>query len=62
MEEEVWSEFYGNPERLAFESEQLLAELTLQNMDEYADIQTDDLPQGKEREVLIKQRVNQSFF
>ncbi len=62
MEEEVWREFYGNPERLAFESESLLAEITNQRIDDYVNIAIDNLPQGEERDVVIKQRVNQSFF
>ena len=62
MEEEVWNEFYGDPDRLAFESERLLSEITGQSIDQYAGIQIDELPCGKEREVLVKQRVNQSFF
>lgn len=62
MEKEVWDEFYGNPELLAYESERLIAQLTNQSIENSTNIQIDDLPQGREREVLIKQRVNQSFF
>lgn len=62
MEQEVWDEFYGNPEKLAFESERLIAKFSKQNIETSAEIETNDLPQGKEREVIIKQRINQSFF
>lgn len=62
MEEEVWNEFYGNPELLAFESEKIIARLTNQSIEMSTSIRTDDLPQGRERSVIIKQRVNQSFF
>ena len=62
MEEEVWNEFYGNPELLAFESEKIIARLTNQSIEMCTSIRTDDLPQGRERSVIIKQRVNQSFF
>lgn len=62
LEEEIWNEFYGNPERLAFESEKIIANLTNQSIEVSTSIRTDDLPQGKERNVIIKQRVNQSFF
>ena len=62
MEEEVWNEFYENPEYLAFESEKLIAQFSEQNIEISANIQTENLPQGTEREVVIKQRVNQSFF
>ena len=62
MEEEVWNEFYGNPELLAFESEKIIARLSKLSIEASTSIKTDDLPQGTERSVIIKQRVNQSFF
>ena len=62
MEEEIWNEFYENPELLAFESEKIIARLSNQNIEVSTSIKTDDLPLGTERSVLIKQRVNQSFF
>jgi putative restriction endonuclease len=62
-EEEVWQEFSNNPEALAFESERLLAEHLGQSIEETAGVETDDLPvAGKEREALVRIRVNQSFF
>lgn len=60
MEEEVWNEFYGNPELLAFESEKIISKLQGKSIEKIID--TNDLPQGKEREIIIKQRINQSFF
>ncbi|MBQ8222546.1 MAG: HNH endonuclease [Bacteroidales bacterium] len=62
MEEEVWNEFYSNPERLAYESEILVAKFSEKNIEETANIIINDLPEGEEREVVVKQRVNQSFF
>lgn len=62
MEEEIWNEFYGNPERLVFESEKIIARLSHQDIEVSAGIITSDLPQGIERNILVKQRVNQSFF
>ena len=62
MEEEVWNEFYNNPELLAFESEKLIAEFSKQNIEASTDIETKDLPKGIERETIVRQRVNQSFF
>jgi putative restriction endonuclease len=62
-EEEIWHEFAKNPESLAFESEKLLAELEGKSVEEVAQIETDDLPPpGKEREAIVRVRVNQSFF
>ncbi|MGN0223504.1 MAG: HNH endonuclease [Muribaculaceae bacterium] len=62
VEQEVWNEFYGNPEMLAYESERLIAELSGKSIEETTHIQIEDLPEGKEREVVVRQRVNQSLF
>ena len=62
MEKTVWNEFYGNPERHAYESEKLIAEFSEKKIEDTAEISLDDLPQGTERETIIRQRVNQSFF
>lgn len=62
MEEEVWKEFYDNPEKLAYESEKLIAELSKVPIEKISGIKIDDLPIGRDRETIIKQRVNQSFF
>ena len=60
MEEEIWREFRENPEQLAYESEKIISKLQGKSVEEIID--TNDLPQGKEREIIIKQRINQSFF
>lgn len=60
LEEVVWEEFNGNWEKLAFESELLLAKFQNKSIEETIDLE--DLPLGKERETIIKARVNQSFF
>lgn len=62
MEEDVWNEFYGNPELLAFESEKIIAQISNQSIEDTTAVQIDDLPQGIERTAIIRQRVNQSFF
>jgi putative restriction endonuclease len=62
-EAEVWQEFADDPESLAFESEQLLAERLGKPLEEVSEISVRDLPrEGIEREALIRVRVNQSFF
>lgn len=61
-EVEIWNEFYGNPEQLAYESERLIAQFSHKSIEDAADIATADLPKGTEREVVIRRRVNQSFF
>lgn len=48
---------------LSFESQRLMASYTNQDLLDYAEVKKDDLPpEGKEREAIVKQRVNQDFF
>lgn len=63
LDQEVWNEFNGNWPRLAFESERLFAQKTGQPIESLAGIDIADLPRaGKEREALVRVRVNQGFF
>lgn len=62
-EETVWHEFHGNWEQLAFESEIILAKYKGISVESTVDLT--DLPEikeGKERESVVRTRVNQSFF
>jgi putative restriction endonuclease len=62
-EEEVREEFNNNWDSLAFESERLLAQLTNQSVEELNELDENELPkEGKERERVVKVRVNQRFF
>jgi len=62
-EEEVWNMFNGNWEELAWQSEKILAKYKHDSVENTAEIIKDDLPkEGKEREAIVKIRVNQSFF
>ena len=63
LDTEVWDEFNHNWEKLGFESERLLAEITGGKVETITNIETFDLPKaGKERDAVVKIRVNQSFF
>lgn len=62
IEVDVWNEFNGNWEKLAFESELLISNYLDKPIEEVSNIQTEDIREGIERETVIKQRVNQSFF
>ena len=63
LDAEVWNEFVGDWDRLAFESEKLLAQKVGKQVEEISDVELLDLPkEGKERETVVKVRVNQSFF
>ncbi|ADJ26669.1 putative restriction endonuclease [Dehalogenimonas lykanthroporepellens BL-DC-9] len=59
----IWEEFSNNWEEMAFQSEVILAEIQHQNIEDILDIAKQDIPpQGKERESIVKTRVNQKFF
>lgn len=59
----IWDEFIDDLERLSFEGEVLLSERIGRKVEEVSEIYTLDLPrEGKEREALVKVRINQSFF
>ena len=62
LEEEVWNEFNGNWEQLAFESEMLISKFSNQTIEEVSGIDLKDIKIGLDREYIIKQRVNQGFF
>lgn len=62
IEQEVWEEFNGNWEKLAYESELLISKLAHKPIEETSEIEVEDIKEGIEREAVIKQRVNQSFF
>jgi putative restriction endonuclease len=61
-EEPIWQEFWGNLDKLAFESERLFAERAGKNVEDTLGADIQKLPQGREREVVVRQRVNQQFF
>lgn len=61
-EEPIWNEFWNNLDQLAFESERLFAERAGNNIEDVLGLDIERLPQGKERDVIVRQRVNQYFF
>jgi putative restriction endonuclease len=63
LDAEVWNEFVDDWDRLAFESEKLLAQKVGRQVEEISEVEIFDLPKaGKERDAVVKIRVNQSFF
>jgi len=62
LEEVVWEEFNGNWEKLAYESELLIAKFQNKTIEDSSEIDFSDIPLGEERETKVKTRVNQSFF
>lgn len=61
IERIVWDEFYANPEQFAYESECLIAKYANKSIENASKIYINNLPKGKERETIVKIRVNQSF-
>lgn len=63
LDAEIWNEFYNNWDEALIESEKLLAQAKHTTIENLNKIQIDDLPkEGKEKERLVKVRVNQSIF
>ena len=60
LEEEVWEMFTDDPDGLSYESEQLIAKLAKLDLLDKVDLT--NLPDGIDKEVVVKQRVNQGFF
>ena len=62
LDREVWNRFFGNLDQLAFESELLLAQKQQRSVEHWLLDEEKQLPEGKTKERLVKQRVNQQFF
>ncbi|WP_228479068.1 HNH endonuclease [Flavobacterium soyangense] len=58
----VWNEFNNSWENIAYESEVLISVFANEPIEKITHINIDNLPIGRERETIIKARVNQSFF
>ena len=63
LDKQIWNEFYHNWDAALIESEKLLAEKKHTSVEKLNKIDFNDLPkEGKEKERLVKTRVNQSIF
>ena len=63
LDKQIWDEFYNNWDAALIESEKLLAQVKHTTIEILNRIEIEDLPrEGKEKERLIKARVNQSIF
>lgn len=63
LDKEIWNEFYSNWNSLPFESEKLRAKAEHTTIEKLNSIPEEDLPkEGRERERIVKTRVNQIFF
>lgn len=63
LDREIWEEFNSDWEKLAFDSESLLAkEMGRSLVEVIEDDTSDQLRSGKDRKAIVKIRVNQGFF
>lgn len=63
LDEEIWDEFYDNWEELAYVSAKLYSEWENKPLEKLYEIEENVLPkEGKDREQIVKTRVNQTFF
>lgn len=62
LDAEIWNEYCNNWEKLAYDSEVIMAKLADKTIEETNNIDVTKIPEGKERERLVRQRINQSFF
>ncbi|MDD3125749.1 MAG: HNH endonuclease [Candidatus Kapabacteria bacterium] len=62
LDKEIWDEYYNNWEKLALDCANILAELSHTSVEQVCNIDVQNLPVGIERERVIRQRINQSFF
>lgn len=60
---EIWQEFNGNWTELSFESELILARYLNRGVEEFVDVNPQEIAlEGYETESIVKTRVNQNFF
>lgn len=63
LDKQIWDEFYNNWDAALFASEEMLAKTKRTTIERINKIETADLPkEGKEKERIVKTRVNQSIF
>ncbi len=62
LDKQIWDEFHNDWEKLAYESELLIAKFSNREIEEISEIDLSNIPVGRERESLVKTRINQSFF
>lgn len=62
LDKEIWDEFNADWENLAYESELLISKRNNRQIEEDFQIEMPEIPIGKEKERIVRTRVNQSFF
>jgi len=62
-DKEVWNEYFGNWEKLAFDSSLILSKIQNKSIEQIAEIEPDfEFKEGREKERIVKTRINQNDF
>lgn len=62
-DKEIWNEYFGNWEKLAFDSSIILSNIQKKPIEQFLDLETElKFTEGKEKERIVKTRVNQNDF
>ncbi|MBR1525413.1 MAG: HNH endonuclease [Prevotella sp.] len=61
LDAEIWNEYYNHWDKLAYDIEIMKAKYLNKTIEEINDFDL-TLPEGKDKERIVKQRINQSFF
>ncbi len=62
LDREIWDEYNGDWEKLAYDSEKIIADIKGKPLEKIVDVDFTKIPEGQMRERLVKQRLNQAFF
>ena len=62
LDKEIFEEFYGRWDQLAYESEIIKSSFGLTETDCYDGVDMSDIPTGADKESVVKTRVGQKFF
>lgn len=62
LDEMIWNEYSQDWSKLAFDSEKIIAKLKNKTLEDVIGLEKSKLPEGEERERMVKQRINQIFF
>lgn len=62
LDKQIWQEYMEHWDEAFISGEKLLAQKKHSTIEQLNDIDLDNLPQGKERETMVKIRVNQTLF
>lgn len=62
LDTEIWNEYYGHWDKLAYDAKVILSNYSSKTIEEVSNIDLGSFPEGKSRETIVRQRVNQNFF